>query len=155
MLIGFSINKNNFFSRFIAKFTKSKWSHCFIVIGPIGQDDALIAESSMSGGVKLNLLSKYKNNHYDLDFIDISHACDQADLDHILPLIGHKYGYFQALGYFIAKVLRLNTNPFTDDIICSELVYLFLIETDLKELIEDLKSNEVVPEDLYERLKNG
>lgn len=156
MYIGFSINKTNIFSKFIAWVTKSKWSHCFIVISPIGNNDSLIAEASMSGGIKFNLLSKYQNDSHETELIDISYACDQTDLDSILPLIGDIYGYGQAIGYLIAKLLHLKTNPFTDDEVCSELVYLFLIETDLKDLIKDLNPNDVTPEQIYERLKaNG
>ncbi len=155
MQIAFSINKKNLFSKFIAWMTDSKWSHCFIVVCPIGLNDSLIAESSMLGGVKFNLLSKYQDGTHDIELFDISNDCSPSDLDSILPLIGHMYGYTQAIGYLIAKVLHLKTNPFTDNVVCSELVYLFLFNTKLKALIKDLDPNEVTPEQLYERLKNG
>lgn len=153
MQIAFTIKKKNLFSKFIAWFTESKWSHCFIVICPIGLTDHLIAESSMVGGVKFNLLSKYQDDNHEMELIDISNDCSPCDLDSILPLIGHMYGYTQAIGYMIAKLLRLKTNPFTDSVVCSELVYLFLIDTKLKNVLNDLNPDEVTPEQLYERLK--
>lgn len=153
MYIGFTYNQKNPISKLIAWITKSKWSHCFVVVGPIGNTDYLIAESSMTGGIKFNLLSKYDKLKYNLELIDLGDKCHQSDLEAILPLIGHMYGYIQAIGYLVAKILNLKTNPFHDDVVCSELVYQFLLHTSLKPLIENLDPNSVTPEQLYERLK--
>lgn len=153
MYIGFSYNKKNSISKLVAWITKSQWSHCFIVVGPVGLWDYLIAESSMTGGIKFNLLSKYDNDKYNLDLIDLGEKCDQSDLEAVLPLIGHMYGYIQAFGYMIAKLFNLKTNPFQDQVVCSELVYLFLKNSKLSDLVKDLDPNKVTPQDLYTKLK--
>lgn len=149
MFIGFSFNKNNLFSKLIAWFTKSQWSHCFIVYEKI-KDDYLIIEASFHGGVKFNLLSKYQTKDFNLQLIPIT----ELDIACLLPLIGNNYGSLQILGNLIARVFKLKCNPFKKDQVCSELVYIALINNGFSELMKGLKPNLVTPQDLYIKLNN-
>lgn len=145
--IGFSFNKRNLFSRIVANFTSSKWSHVFLVISKI-EDDYLILEASASGGVKFNLLSKYTDSkHHNLQLFEIN--VDSPKLNSLKNKIGHKYGFAQAIGNAIARVFRLKSNPFTDDEVCSELVLLWLKNTELASYFEHLDPQIASPEDIY------
>jgi len=147
MYIGFSYKKNNLFSSIIAKTTKSNYSHCFIILKPIGTD-YLIIESSFVGGVKFNLLSSYKDtNKYDLAIYRLPIEDDNVDI--LLPYIGKNYGYTQILGFLLAKLLKLKENPFTKNIICSEIVLLALLNSNLSVLFEQLDLNYTSPQDIF------
>lgn len=150
MTIGFSSNKKNLFSKLIKWFTKSKWSHCFIVFEKI-EEDFIIIEASFHGGVKFNLLSRYQNpNHYDLELI----PCRDLDIGCLLPYIGGNYGTFQILGNCISRLLGLKKNIITDDLVCSELVYIALVNNGYDQLLQNFEPNLVAPEDIYECLKS-
>ena len=90
--IGFSGNKKNVISKLIKLFTKSKWSHVFIELVPVG-NDALILEATR-GGVQFNLLSKYTNHpeKYELELFKIDDS-----IEILLPVLQKHlhddYGY--------------------------------------------------------------
>lgn len=147
MYIGFSTNKLNFFSKAIQWWTKSRWSHTFLVLQPIG-DDFLIAEAAFHGGVKFNLLSRYKASHYDVELL----AVPSYPIDCLLPYIGTNYGVKQIIGFLISDTLKLHQNVFTDDLVCSEFVYLWLINSPLNSNFEQFDQNRVTPQNLYEIL---
>lgn len=147
MKIGFCYPKTfNPISWLIKKITKSNWSHCFIVLDQNVGDDALILESHMYGGIKLNLLSKYSNHNFELYSLNGS----GYSVEPLKPYIGYVYGYTQLFGYVIAKIFRLKKNPITWDIVCSELVLKFLKEGSLSNEFNDLEINSATPQDIYD-----
>lgn len=150
MYIGFSTNKLNFFSKAIQWWTKSRWSHCFLVLQPIGDNDYLIAEAAFHGGVKFNLLSRYKTSHHDVELLPVPQHCIEC----LLPYIGSNYGTKQILGFVISDLFKLKRNVFTDDLVCSEFVYLWLINSQLANYFTGLDQNRITPQDIYQILHN-
>lgn len=133
-------------SNIIRWFTKSDWSHCFIVLDDSLEGDALVFESS-KGGVKLNLWSNYSYKKCAIFNINQS-----MNLKPLYKYFGSNYGYFQILGYTIAKIFKLKHNPIKKDYICSEIALRFLIENNLIGF-ETLDPNNASPEDLYKIIK--
>lgn len=154
MKIAFTFNKKNIFSKIIAYFTKSQWSHCFMLISAL-YDSTVIAEASFHGGVKLNLLSQYQDsNIYNMEIIDVGDIETDESKRILISKIGDAYGYAQILGDLIAKIFRLKKNPFTSDEVCSEYVWLILKSSTIKDKFIDMDPNTVSPEDLYKKLKS-
>lgn len=141
MKIAFTTSPN-WFSRAIRWFTKSQWSHCFLILDDILWQDALIFEAS-AWGVRISLWSKYASHK--TETFSINKICSSKCL---YKFLGAKYGYFQILGDIIAKIFRLKHNPCTKDYVCSEIVLRFLKENDFTEF-EKLDPNLASPEDIY------
>jgi hypothetical protein len=153
MKIAFTYNKKNIFSRMIAWVTGSPWSHCFIVIGPF-YSDRIIAEASVYGGVKFNLVSRYDEpDKYNYEEYDLGDIDTIASEDMLMSKIGDRYGYAEIIGNLVARVFRLKKNPFTDDEVCSEYVLLVLRESKLGSQFMDLDPNKVSPGELRDRIR--
>lgn len=134
-------------------FTKSHWSHCFLVLERVGTD-YLIIESSIHGGVKFNVLSYYtKNSTVDYEIYDVPGT--GFEMYSVMDIYGENYGYLQAGGYLLAKLFKLKKNPFTAGIWCSELVLHWLLDSPLKSSFIHLQPNKVTPEDIYEIVQNN
>lgn len=146
MKIGFS-QSNNWGSKLVRWFTNSQWSHCFIILDDDLEGDALVFESSPSGGVKLNLWSKYKDQICEVYNINVN-----CSIKPLYNYLGDNYGYLQITGFIIAKIFSLKHNPIKKDYVCSELALRFLIENNI-EGFESLDPNSTSPEDLYESIK--
>jgi len=149
MKIGFSLKKGNIFSEFIARFTKSKWSHCFIITDIKVGNDYLVIESAFGKGVTFDLLSKFQDKSiYTLEKYEVLNYND--NIDFLCNFYGKSYGYLQMLGYLIVIPLKLRHNIFTSGIECSELVLKWLQQTKTQKEFKYLCPDEAVPEDLYE-----
>lgn len=141
MKIGFT-HGTGFFARMIRKFTKSQWSHCYIVLDePFNNNDFLIFEASVKGGVKLNFLSNKEIG----PLFEIRGAPTLAPF---YRYFGSNYGYLQIFGFVLAKVLGLKKNPIKGDYVCSEVCLRFLKENGYKEF-DHLDPNSATPEDIY------
>lgn len=148
MKIAFT-QSNQWGAKLIRWFTKSQWSHCLIVLDDDLEGEALCFESTMVGGVKLSLWSKYKD--YIKEVYSISRP---STIKPLYQYLGKNYGYLQILGYPIAKLFKLKSNPIKKDYVCSEIVLRFLLENDYKEF-ETLDTNTAAPEDLYKIIKSS
>jgi hypothetical protein len=145
MKIAFT-QSNQWGARLIRWFTKSEWSHCFIVLDDDLEGEALCFESSMTGGVKLSLWSRYattKKSVFDIEGI--------TSIKPLYQYLGKNYGYLQILGYPIAKLFGLKHNPIKKDYVCSEIVLRFLLSNGYKEF-ECLDPNSATPQDVYDIL---
>ncbi len=154
MKIAFTYKKQNLFSKIVSRLTKSKWSHTFLVLdrGSINSDDYLIIESAFFGGVKFNLLSKYtKNPKVIIEIIDVPELDD--NIDEISQYIGESYGYLQSLGFLWMKLFNKIRNPRSSGLWCSELVWLKLMSSSLKNVFVTHLRDSVTPEDIYKELK--
>lgn len=110
----------------------------------------LIIESSLHGGVKFNLLSKYWDNpKFDCELVPVS----SYPIDSLLPFIGDSYGVLQILTNGISRILGLKQNFYTKDTVCSELVWLWMKDSGYK--VEHLDQNKVSPQDLHEVLRGS
>jgi len=151
MKLGFTFNKDNILSSIIKKFTKGKWSHVFLIIGKIDNKE-IILESTVFGGVRIDLLEKYQRGHHEIEIFECLYEEDSA-LETLEPYLGKPYGIFQIVGFVLAKLLKLKKNPFTDGLVCSELVGIWLKSSkhaDLKEAFIEFGNNEITPKHIYD-----
>lgn len=138
------LSSNRWGARLIRWFTESKWSHCAIILDDDLEGDALVFESAIAGGVKLNLWSKLQRHLHEI--YEINQTCC---IKPIYAYLGENYGYFQILGYPIAKLIGSKDNPIKKDYVCSEIVLRFLLENDFTEF-DHLEPDMASPQDLYD-----
>lgn len=123
--------------------TNSKWTHCFIVLDDTLEGDPIVFESAAYGGVRLNLLSQYKNAT-----IELYEIPGNLTIKPLYEYIGATYGYLEILGFVVAKCFRFKHNPISKDYICSEIALRFLLENNVKGF-DQLDPNKTAPGDLY------
>ena len=145
MKIAFVASTDNLLSKLIKWFTKSQWTHVMLILDDTVDGDSVIVEASALHGLALNLLSKYARRKLEI-FQDKQ---DIWDINSIKVYIGNNYGYLQLLGIGLAKIFKLNKNPFSSNKICSELVLEWLLQTNYVNEFQYLDPNLVSPEDLY------
>lgn len=136
-------SSTGFVAECIKWYTGSPWTHCFIILDDTLEGDPIVFESATHGGVKLNLLSKYKDAN--LQVYDIP---GKLTIKPLYEYLGSNYGYYQIFGNIVAKLFRLKHNPITKDYICSEIALRFLLENNV-EGFNQLDPNKTVPGDLY------
>lgn len=148
MKIAFT-QSNRWGAKLIRWFTKSEWSHCLIVLDDDLEGEALVFESTLSGGVKLSLWS-HRN--------DVKQAIYEVrgspSIKPLYSYLGKNYGFLQILGYPIAKLFGLKNNPIKKDYVCSEIVLRFLIDNGFNEF-NLLDVNTATPEDIYKVLSKS
>jgi len=145
-----------FYSRAVRFFTKSKWSHCFIVIDNIYGTPAVL-EADLKVQV-VDFHQEYIEKQDDVYEIYRPIKAKQEDIAKATEYCyrnyaGKIYGFLQIPWFAIRSILGffgikgLGKNWFPSGIICSELVadYLYFIDP----VFHELTSNETSPEDLY------
>lgn len=155
-VIGFSSKKANWLSRTIRWFTRSKWSHCFLVY-QTGQE-VLVAEAG-TFTVQLIPITKYQSHTYATEFFaptGLSAENLEKGIARIRGLIERTYGWVQLAGFVPMIALRKMgfkvSNPACGGIICSELVLLFLEVADPEGGWDKMDRNAVTPEDIHAKL---
>jgi len=108
--------------------------------------DKLVLESTLSGGVKLSLLSNFKPEELEI----YETTPEDWDINAVKKFLGTRYGVFQIVGFVIAKIFRLKNNPIGQGVICSELVLMYLLHSPFANEFKHLRLNKTSPEDLYE-----
>jgi len=162
--IGFSSSKS-FISKAIKWFTKSKWSHCFIIwriTGPDDEDILLVEAGEFT--VQIVPFSKYIKGDYEFEIYDVSPLIDsskkkEADKK-LISKIETYYGWLQLIGFGIVILLRKwfgwksKKNIWGKGKICSEIVAEYLIDCgiDKHSLCSDKDINLISPEDIYQFL---
>jgi hypothetical protein len=155
--IGFCRKKAGLLSKVIRWFTRSDWSHTYIIY----QDtpEILVAEAGTCQ-VQLVPITKYESSKYANVFFVPRHV-DVSLIENGTKKVRGKiettYGWLQILGFIpmvIARRLLFMKipNPARAGIICSELVLLYLRELEPGYLWDSLDRNAVSPEDLYKML---
>lgn len=148
----------NFVAKCIRFFTKSRWSHTYVI--PL-EDDVVghIVEEAGPMGVVCCSIDKYEDKtEYIAEFWrPMVTSEDQVDIAirRIWKMMGKSYGYTQLLGFILVWVWykitrRKANNPIRGGIICSELVLeylkaLFPNEECFKRMNRDTTS----PQDIY------
>jgi hypothetical protein len=164
--IGFS-SSPSWISRVIKWFTKSKWSHCFVVwrvIGPTDDDVLLIEAGEFQ--VQIVTLGKYMRGNYEFEILNVSPLINsekkkEADKK-LVSKVETLYGWLQLIGFGIVILLRKwfgwksKKNIWGRGKICSEVVAEYLIDCgiDYKSLCGDKDINLISPEDIYKFLKS-
>lgn len=159
--IGFSRKKKSWISKIIRWFTRSEWSHTFIIYQD--EPEILVAEAG-TFEVVLVPITKYESAKYVTTFFfpdpeKIGRDRIEAGISRARKNIEKTYGWLQLLGFVpvvIAKrLLGLKIkNPMRGGVVCSELVLECLrgMEPGTKWTL--MQKDSVFPEDLFEELVN-
>lgn len=163
--IGFSYNSTSWLSKLIAFFTRSEWSHTFLLTRPVSHLQT-VAVQEANTIVRVVPFGKFYADKVEQKWeIWEVKGLNQADMDAALSLCfdrysGVTYGFLQ-LPWFIwrwlneklGRDIRKTRNPWSKGIICSELVFEFLHVIGKGDLLADLQTNTVHPEDLLRIFK--
>lgn len=157
--IGFCRKKDSFISKAIRWFTRSDWSHTYIIY----QDnpEVLVVEAG-TFQVQLTPITKYESTKYSNVFFVPRHvdvSLIERGVKKVREKIEATYGWLQILGFIpvvIAKRLLFMkiSNPARAGVICSELVLIYLRELEPGGPWDSMDRNAVSPEDLYQMLRN-
>lgn len=155
--VGFCTKRANFISKVIRWFTRSRWSHTYVIrqIDP----DILVLEAS-TFQVQLVPITKYESKKFSNAFFrpegfkdaDISCGLMKAE-----DKIETHYGWLQLLGnipvIIVKRLFGLKIhNPSKGGVVCSELVLQYLRGLDPSGPWTSMDKDTVSPEDLYEIL---
>lgn len=143
MKIVFQNGGDGFFDKIIKYVTKTNWTHSFLVLNETIDGQALIIQSAPHGGVEFNV----KNGYGDSQVFELVNPTD--DISCIFPFIGDEYGWLDAIGFGIAKLLKLKSNPITSGMICIELVTFWLKQSPVGSEFAALDVNTASFDDVY------
>lgn len=158
-MIYFSNNKKGFLPKLIRFFTKSNVSHCGIICDPFENIPSAIESSDLVQIVPFSRnYIESKNEEYIL-FKLSGEAEVPATLGPLfIKYAGLKYGYFQLIWFMWRWLTNLfgvdisrQKNWFTNNVICSELVYDYFImlnHPDVNEKLKDFNQDTVQADDL-------
>lgn len=155
--IAFSYPKDlGFYSRAVRFLTRSSWSHCFYVAPPY-MGELMVIETDL----KVQAVPYYKEyvvkgaDHFEAwtpvaaSFDEKYAACYKA----FQMTAGETYGFLSISWFALKNIFRAGwkENFFTDGVICSELVLIYLkcLNEKYADAFEDLTPDEVSPEDIY------
>jgi len=154
---------NSFYSRVVMWATKSKWSHCFPIIGEaMGELSVLEADLDVT---MVSFQQMYVNQ--DKDYYDIyrpikssPEAIAAAGKSLYINLAEESYGFLQPLWFLLKMLLqRANIklkgkNWFASGIVCSGVLYDYLIALggEYAQLVSDTGVNNCTPEELYQKV---
>lgn len=157
--VGFGGKRSGFYPNAVRWFTRSRWSHCFVVTPPFLGEISVIETD-----LKVQLVSfqkEYVEKNADYYEIwrpiaateeQIYEACRKV----YLIQAGSIYGFLQIPWFALRAMcgwigITLRRNPFPDGEICSELLweYLVALGDNYREAFSFYTENECSPEDLY------
>lgn len=148
--IGFVYNgKGNWFSKTVAWFMKSQWSHSFIVLGKIHGVVMVLETSDFE--ITINRMSRYQDGR-PLKIYRRSNELNDAEkyilLTSTFPLLGKIYGYrkflFMGLRRLLMRLKMLVKMRFNNDMVCCDVVmhaYKY-VESSIKE-VKDIDTEEL------------
>jgi hypothetical protein len=155
--IGFETNYRSTISRLIRWFSKSVWSHTFIVTDDVG-DHTYVMEAN-EFGTTFMLLDEYQKTIVNFELwepIATPEQIEAALKKAQKKFVGQVYGYLQLLGIglkiLVSRYLGhhiLKHNPIKQGAICSQVVWYYLQEL-MPDLFGNLDQYSVSPGDLYE-----
>lgn len=154
--------KPGFYSRGVAFFTASRWSHCFFLCA-----DYAGMRSVLEADLKVQLVPfeieyvEKQNDKYEIYRPiaarpeSVSAACEYT----FIAYAGATYGFFEIPWFAVRAILNklfkvlLRGNFVKSGVICSELLvdYLKIIDT---ETFSKLSSDDTSPEDIYKVIKS-
>jgi hypothetical protein len=161
--IGFSGKRVGFYPNAVRFFTKSRWSHCFVVVPPVlGELSVLESEVNV---VLRPWYSEYveKNNDYYEIWRPI--MAQEAVYDACASLYksdsGIIYGFMQIPFFAVRAILdlvgiHLKRNPFPGGEICSETHWRYIMNLggEYEKALNGITENECSPQDIYEVVRN-
>lgn len=154
--IGFSKSKKKLAigSMAIRLFEGTKFSHVYIKHNT--RYEIPIIYQATGAGVNFVSMNSFNKHHEIVDEFNIQVTDDNFDryMKFALSNSGDEYSHMQILGIALAKIFRLDKNPFYESkygYVCSELVFTALGEMGTIKIDKD--SNLVTPRDLYLLIK--
>lgn len=159
-MIGFGGKRSGFYPNAVRFFTKSKWSHCFVVIPQVLGELSVIEADLKVQIVPFQKEYVEKNADY-YEVWEPIYATDsdvyRATTDIFIKNAGEIYGFLQIPWFAWRAFMRifgvkLRRNWFKDGEICSELLWSYLMELGPKyrNAFSILTEDECSPEDIYE-----
>lgn len=160
-MIGFSNNKTSFFGKLIRFFTRSNITHSFLISFPnVGQVQFIEASKTVNeGSFEVNyvkdtgtsyIIYKIKDEWISSPF-QINIALEKCRKE----FLGVSYGYLQLLWFpyrwlmeKLGKDVRHENNWLSQGVICSELVYYFLVNVGLGHLVLDFNPDTIQAQDI-------
>lgn len=155
--IGFSRQKRSWLSKIIRWFTRSKWSHTFIIYQV--EPEILVAEAG-TFEVQLVPITKYESAKYVTTFFfpNMVHVARiESGVNRAMKDIEKTYGWLQIIGFIPVVVLKRLLglkikNLMRGGIICSELVLECLRGMEPGTKWDLMQKDSVSPEDIFEEL---
>lgn len=157
--IGFETDRDSWISKMVRWFTRSKWSHVFIV----GAHDPVTGEREILEanwqGVQKAYLKKYLDDSIQLAVFRVEASQDvrEAAYTSALGKVGRSYGFLQLLGFIPVLALRLIfikiDNPITSGRVCSELALEYLRALKVEPFFDELDENSASPQDLLDAME--
>lgn len=157
--IGFGGKRKGFYPNAVRFFTRSRWSHCFVVTPPfLGELSVLEAD------LKVQIVPFQKEYvEKDADYYEIWRPIAASDSDlwgaaskTWIESAGSVYGFLSIPWFAIRAILalakvRLTKNWFPEGEICSETLWQFIdnLGGEYKKLVSTFGENETSPQDLY------
>lgn len=150
--IGFSGSQTTI-GKLIKWFTKSSWSHCFVMTGNMCRIPFLVeATFPRLRAAPLNFYQSKKQRFELWDLRGVDEETKRLALVKLFGLIGTKYGTGQLVSASIPVLLKKLGikvgNPVGAGTVCSEFDMLFLLELGFD--LSHLKKNKVTPQDIYD-----
>jgi len=152
--VGFCSKKANFISKIIRWFTRSKWSHTFIMYQ--AEPEPLVVEAG-TYEVLIDLPMKYESSKYVTGYFEpAGFSAEEVErgIAKIRQKIEVHYGWLQLVGFIPVVIFRRLfgmkiSNPARGGIICSELVLLYLRALEPGSKWDSMDKNTTSPEDLF------
>ena len=155
--VGFCTKRGNFLAKAIRWFTRSKWSHTYVIYQT--EPEILVLEAGVFQ-VQLVPFSKYESKKYVnavMRPVNFMPDAIEKGLAKVKEKIEAHYGWLQLIGFIpvvlFKRLLGMKiSNPAKGGIICSELVLQYLRGLDPGCHWDKMDRNATSPEDLFEEL---
>lgn len=156
--IVFVHDKRGWFSRLVRKITGSSLSHVFVVT--TAEEPALILNADVRG-VWVTSINKYLNDRFELTVFRPVLKVVQVEqgISRVYQLLEAQYGFLQVVGLGLMALLRgvwkKSKNPITRGVICTEVVWEYLVAVGEGEVVDGLDKNSLAPQGLCDRLREA
>lgn len=153
----FVMHKNEWVSRAIAWFMKSRWSHSAIVVDKSVRETYLVETSDYE--VTIGLMSRYENDpntEYEVwRFTGLMGSDQKKVWENVSPLLRQTYGYLQLISLGVRRLLmRVGVrvpNFFRQGLVCCHVVGYAFLGTNVK-MLNILDPESFDTQELYEML---
>lgn len=152
--IGFSTS-NNFISKTIRFFTRSKISHTFLLLDKAFMGEDMVMQAT-KGGFNLVTYSVFKQHNKIVELVEPGVSLVEG-IKVATRWLGRDYDYLGVVGFLFVLLGRIFSlrwrNPFnTDAVFCSEVI-VYILKSSNYPGAESLNPSTITPQDLYEFLK--
>lgn len=160
--ICFAYSKNEWIAKAIASITDSEWSHCFITIPPILDQEMALEDAT--GGIEPILFDiGYRNNpnqKYEVYRVKIDKNIIDESIIKCFGLLQEPYGYlaypwfiWRAINLFFGKDIKRQDNWYQKYRVCSGLDRFYLENCILPSLFKDFGKGSSNAQDTYQIVK--